>query len=499
MHIRLLELLRRLPAGDLANLSLFIQSPFFNRSEKVAALFQYLMAYAPDFDADKLRPEEASAFIWGADKPFDKTALNRLGSQLFKFAEQFLAHSALLDDPHRQALYQLKQYDQLALESHLSAVVQRLQSPKQPGEADLGRLSIQLEMELALADQQHRNDDRTGSSNLQALNDCLDLYFATFKLKLLNAMLSRGAVSKTDYRLSWKEAVLEALQQAPEWRKNPLTELQYLMLQVLEQPGLVQAYNSLHEFLLQQRHALSAADLRDGFACLQNAAKKVWPVQEYYFRLFDLYRVQYESGILHENGKLHHAIFRNIINAALLTGQTEWASQFIQGQRNHISPEAYQDAAYYQNLALLYFHQQQFGKALNSLHQSKPADVYYKLADRSLLARIYYELRESEALDNLLNTFSKFVFDQQRKIASPKVKSYRLFINSLRQWHQLLHAQPALYRKWLQRQAASDTNHINAVRAFLNETAAAPVFYGQKWLMEKAGELLGCSSGEEGP
>lgn len=490
MHIRLLELLRRLPAGDLANLSLFIQSPFFNRSEKVAALFQYLMAYAPDFDADKLRPEDASAAIWGAGKPFDKAALNRLGSQLFKLAEQFLAHSALSDDPHRQALYQLKQYDHLALESHLSAVVQRLQSPEQPGEASLNWLSVQLEMELILADQQHRNDDRTGSANLQALNDSLDLYFATFKLKLLNAMLSRGAVSKTNYRMSWKEAVLEALQQSPEWRSNPLTELQYLMMQVLEQPGSKPAFTALHEWLLQQRQALPATDLRDGFACLQNAAKRVWPVQEYYLQLFDLYKDQYEAGILYENGKLHHAIFRNVVNAALLCGHSDWAAQFIQDQRRRILPEAYNDAAYFQNLALLYFHQGQFGKAQDSLRQSRPVDVYYKLADRSLLARIYYELRESEALDNLLNSFSKFVFDQQKKIAAPKISSYRLFINSLRQWHQLLHSNPALYQNWLRHHPAATAEQAQAIGVFLDEVAASPVFYGQKWLMEKADELL---------
>lgn len=490
MHVRLLELMRRLTAGELAELSLFIQSPFFNRSEKTAALFQYLMLYAPHFEAAQLRAEGAFAAVWGAGKPFDKAALNRLGSQLFKLAEQFLAHAALSEDSQRQALYLMQQYDQLELESCLSAVLQRLQSPELQGEASLNRLALQLETELMLADRQHRNDDRTGEANLQALNDSLDLYFVTFKLKLLNAMLSRGAVSKTDFRMAWKEAVLEALQQSPEWRTNPLTELQYLMLQVLEQPGDVPAYNALHEFLLGQRQALPASDLRDGFACLQNAAKRVWPVQEYYLRLFDLYRDQYEGGILHENGKLHHAIFRNIVNSALLTGQTDWAAQFIQNQRHCISPEAYRDAAYYQNSALLYFHQKQFDKALDSLRQSKPADVYYKLADRSLLARIYYEQRESEALDNLLNTFSKFVFDQQKKIAAPKVKSYRLFINSLRQWHQLLHAQPALYRKWLRHQAVSDANEKKAVQAFLDETAVAPVFYGQKWLMEKAEEML---------
>lgn len=490
MHIRLLELLRQLTARELAELTAFVESPFFNRSEKAVALFRYLMAFAPDFDPGKLQQEAAFTVVWGAGKPFDKAAINRAGSQLFKLAEQFLAHSSLSDDTVRQDLYLLKKYEQLGLEGHLAATVQRLRFSAEHEKTSLNRLAGQLEAELILADQQHRNDDRTGEANLQALNDSLDLYFVTFKLKLLNAMLSRGAVSKTDYRLSWKQAVLDALQQSPKWRKNPGTELQYLMLQVLEQPGSQGAFSDLQTFLLEQRTHLPPAELRDGFACLQNAAKLVWPVQEYYLRLFDLYKEQYEAGILYENGRLHHAIFRNVVNAALLSGQAEWAMPFIHAHRRRILPEAYSDAAYFQNLALLHFHQKQFGKAQDCIRQSRPVDVYYKLADRSLLARIYYEMRESEALDNLLNAFSKFVFDQQKKIAAPKVRSYRLFINSLRQWHQLLHSDPALHRIWLRHQRATRPEQMELIGNYLREITASPVFYGQKWLMEKAAELL---------
>ncbi len=489
MHTRLLELLRRLSPAELAAFETFLASPFFNRNEKAPAMFRYLSRFAPGFEDAELHAEGAFAEVWGHDKPFDKAALNRLNSQLFKLAEQFIAHSAMETDAIRRNLYLMRRYEELGLESHLHATWQRLESLwSQPADS-MGRLAGRLEAELILADWLNRSDDRTGEANLQNLNDSLDLFFFAFKLKFLNAMLSRGAVSKTDYRFSWKEAIQQAMEQDPQWRQDPLVELQFRIMQVLEHPGAMVSFDALHRFLSEQLASLPAADLRDGYLCLQNAAKLVFPVGVYYGKLFDLYREQLDAGILYENGRLHHGVFRNVVNTALNVNERDWSARFISGHRRRISPDAYAEAAYLQNMAMWYFHQGDYRKAQEYLMLSNPVDVYYKLADRSLLARIYFELRESEALDNLLNAFAKFVFDQQRKIAAPKVRSYRTFINGLRQLHNLIQTAPSMYMQWSRHKPARSASDRESVARLAAEMVALPVFYGQKWLLEKMKEL----------
>lgn len=489
LHSRLLELLRRMPAPELSGFDKFLASPFFNNNEKAPALYRYLLFFAPEFKHPELNASTAFSQVWGPEKPFDKAALNRLSSQLFKLAEQYLACSELEKDESRRTLYLLRRYDELELDDHLGAAFRRMEQILEEARGNFRRFALLLESEMIRADFLNRSDDRTGEANLQQLNDSLDLFFVATKIKFLNAMLSRGAVSKTGYRLSWKDEVLQALEATPHLLEDPAVELQYCIMQVLSHPGDTAHFNALHSFLQLHGSGIPHADLRDGYACLQNAAKLVFPVQTYYVRLFELYREQLDNGILYRDGQLHHAVFRNVVNAALNVNEHKWSARFIETHRERISPEGYRAATYLQNMALLHFHRGDFRKAQAFLLQSNPDDVYYKLADRSLLARIYFELRESEALDNFLNAFAKFVFDQQKKIAAPKVRSYRAFINNLRALHNLIHAVPSLYDDWRKRRPARHASDREAVSSLVAEMAAAPVFYGQKWLLEKAAEL----------
>jgi hypothetical protein len=491
LHTRLLELLRRLSASELSGFDKFLESPFFNTNEKVTALYRYLLFFAPQFEHTELNAAAAFAQVWGVEKPFDRATVNRLSSQLFKLAEQYLAFSALAEDENRRALYLLRRYEKLELNDHFSAAYRRMEQILEAARGNFTRFALLLESELIRAEWLNRNDDRTGEANLQQLNDRLDLLFIASKIKFLNEMLSRGAVSKTGYRLSWKDEVLQALRASPQYLDDPAVALQYRILQVLLQPGDMEQFDALHHFLQHHAAGIPAADLRDGYACLENAAKLVFPVQTYYNRLFELYREQLAGGILYRDGQLHHAIFRNVVIIALNLNEYEWSARFIDEHRERIFPESYRAATYLQNMALLHFYRGDFRKAQHYLSQSNPEDVYYKLADRYLLARIYFELRESEVLDNFLNAFAKFVFDQQKKIAAPKVRSYRAFINNLRQLHNLIHAHPSLHRDWSGRVPARHEEDRALIDRLYNDIAAEPVFYGQKWLLEKIEALKG--------
>lgn len=491
LHTRLLELLRRLAAPELSGFDKFLESPFFNANEKVLNLYRYLLVFAPGFEHPKLNTDAAFAQIWGADKPFDKAALNRLSSQLFKLAEQYLAFSALAEDENRRMLYLLRRYETLELDDHFSSAYRRMEQKLEAARGNFIRFDLLLESELIRADWLNRTDDRTGEANLQLLNDRLDWLFIALKIKFLNEMLSRGAVSKTGYRLSWKDEVLQALEASPHYLGDPAVALQYRILQVLLQPGDTPSFDALHGFLQQHNAGIPATDLRDGYACLENAAKLVFPLQTYYSRLLELYREQLAAGVLYRDGQLHHAVFRNVVNVALNLNEFEWSAQFIAQHREKITPEGYRAAAYLQNMALLHFHRGDFHQAQQVLSQSNPEDVYYKLMDRSLLARIYFELRESEVLDNFLNAFSKFVFDQQKKIAAPKVRSYRAFINNLRQLHNLIHAHPSLFQDWLGHAPARHAEDRALIERLHDDIASEPVFYGQKWLLEKIEALKG--------
>ena len=147
------------------------------------------------------------------------------------------------------------------------------------------------------------------------------------------------------------------------------------------------------------------------------------------------------------------------------------------------------EAFYLQNKAEAEYHRGNYGKALELLQKANPDDVYYKLKQKSLLAVIYYELREWDALDNFLNTFSKFIFDQQRKIAADKVASYRLFLNAVRKLFRLATGSPETMEALQKRRPVRDRSVLQALSEWRTELTDAPVFYGKKWLLDKLAEL----------
>jgi tetratricopeptide (TPR) repeat protein len=103
-----------------------------------------------------------------------------------------------------------------------------------------------------------------------------------------------------------------------------------------------------------------------------------------------------------------------------------WVESFVKEYADCLPEREMQDALYY-NLAELYFFQGKYDAALSQLRHVEFTDVHYKLGGRALLAKIYYEQGQWEALEALLNAFR--VFLRRNQAISGEVKApYRKFI-----------------------------------------------------------------------
>ncbi len=120
---------------------------------------------------------------------------------------------------------------------------------------------------------------------------------------------------------------------------------------------------------------------------------------------------------------------KNLVTIGLQNKEFDWTIDFIQNYREEVAPQ-FQNSVFHFNMGALHFYKKQFYKALQHLIQVDYINIYYHLDCKALLLKSYYELRETEALLNLANTFKHFIRNQQSLAVSRK-KAYTNFVRLL--------------------------------------------------------------------
>ncbi len=488
MHKKLLGLLRSMSTAEHEKLSKFVRSPYYNERKELTILLEALCAYAPHFDEKAMEPEDLFYSLFPA-RSFDKSVLNKLNSKLFQLVEQFVVVEQLNKQPFDQHQLSLQYYAGKRLDRHFEAKLRQSKmafSKLKKGHPT--RAKHHLGIQKRLAEWMITQDTRTGDINLQLYNEALDEFFLLEKLPLLNAMIGRQKIINLNYDKTWINEILAHLsaQDYPDWPAIPLLKQVLLLQKKPEQP---QHYFQLKRLLNQQAQHFLPATLRGYFTYLENAVKNIFPISAYFEELFALYQQQLELGILLHDGKIHHTLFKNIVLSGLELGHFDWVESFIKEQHAKIVPVISRTDAHYQNLANLYYYQKEYSAAQEMLLQANPTDIYYKLSQKSLLARIYFENKELEVLSGFMNTFTKFIFDQKKKIAATKVESYRLFINSLRQLCHLIEDHPAHLDAFVADQSLSTSEGREKLEKLKTQIESSPVFYSKKWLLERIRQL----------
>jgi tetratricopeptide (TPR) repeat protein len=107
---------------------------------------------------------------------------------------------------------------------------------------------------------------------------------------------------------------------------------------------------------------------------------------------------------------------------------------------------------YRYNLAIFYFRQDAYDKAMELLRAVHFEDIQYELNARRMLLKIYYEIQSFEALDSLLDSFSQFL--RRRKELGYHRENYKNLIAIVRQMLRL-HPGDTAAKQALHKKAAS--------------------------------------------
>ena len=456
---KLITLFRTLTAADLRAFTDFVHSPFFNKREDVCCLFLHLKKGAKHgVGPDQLQRATIFDAVYPG-MPYDDKQMNHVCSQLLKLLQRFIAIRGFEADGVQAEYYLLNHYLEKDLNKHF-AFTYRQAANKLEKVAGVDERALHQEVLLSdLADWHFaKQKKRHYDVNLQNASDRLDVYYLSKKIRYLCEMLDRQKGIAQHYDPNLLAEIKEHLRQR-DYPDQPLIQIyRTLLFTFSEGEEGIHHFRRFKQLLLEHEAAFTHRDLKPLYFFGINYCIIQFSVGNKNFAedLMDLYKNGIDNEVLLENGFISPWTFKNVVKLGLGLKRLAWTKEFIQGYADLLPVNFREDALNF-NLAQVDYFLGNFDSALVRLHRTRFDDIYYNMDAKAMLARIYLETDESEALDSLLSAF--YIFLKRRTDISRNVKTpYYNFIRFV----QTLQKGPGRYNTAALREKIRNTKSLNA-------------------------------------
>jgi hypothetical protein len=435
---KLIRLLSSLTLKELADFSDFVASPYFNKSPQLCLLADYYIGvdWSATAEPNGYAFAEEDAFAVACpDKSYDRSALQRLNSRLTKLLEEFVIVQQRTSDDWHQSFALLQFYNQRNLntlfENHLKTV-QKEQAAHAYRDSRFFFKQYILEVEISNFES-YKNEDGTGDVNFQTSNNALDTFYICSKIEQLCLMLNRARATRFSYDYTMLKRFLTDLE-GSEYAKNDSISLWYSGLKLLNEPNATH-HKALKTQLKKHPDLLPKQETRHLYTYLENAAREVYGTDRilYLQTLFELYESQLTFEIIYtKEGFLPPQTFYNIFVVAMALKKEDWANDFLTQNRYKIIQEyENHDTVYDLCQAILLFEQQQYDAAIDTLNETHFESIYFKMNERRLRLKLYFETQEWSLFESLINSFRKFLTDSKNKLPETQLQPQRDFVTAI--------------------------------------------------------------------
>ncbi|MBI1225073.1 MAG: hypothetical protein GC192_07520 [Bacteroidetes bacterium] len=399
--------LKSLTAEEIRQLDKFVRSPVHNQHDDVIRLFQYLRKHINGGERS-LDKERVFGYLF-PDLPFNMQQIHYISSYLLKVIEEFLAWQ---EWRKAEPEYQLSLLRSLRVHRLESQFEKNFGKSKEwlakniQNDTSSMFMSYQLELERF-------NQDRlkTGKQvfRLQESSDALDAFFVAEKLRSACILLSNQTVSKSSYDTGLLQNVLDFLKDSS-LLKNPIVAIYYHAYHTLENHKNDASFSALKELLKNNRKSFNINELHDIYIFAINYCIRQLNMGEHSFmrEVFDIYQMGLESDAFVQNGVMTPRTYSNIIMSGLKLNEFSWVKNFIFNYKEAL-PEKQREGFFNYNLARFHYEQKAYGEAMPLLLRMEYEDALLTCLGKVLLAKMHFELDESESLYSLLQSFRTYV------------------------------------------------------------------------------------------
>ena len=413
----LFQLLRGLDRRDFRELRKIVLSPFFNVSENVQLLLEKLS------NTEGVRNPDA--FGKGVSKfETDRSALiETVGgrekdlfyamSALSENVRQYIAQDSLQNDSFLKNLLTIKGLRRRKIDQEFERQLKSAFSEHEKSDLRNATWHFQnYQLRLEEYEYQHRRT-READLRLQEISDNLNAFYIAEMLRQACAMRAHAAVTQSHYTQPF---LAEALRQIESglYADTPSVQAHFLAYKILNDASEPH-FRQFKTFLADNRAAFPLEEVRDFYLLAINFCirRSNAGAPDFGNEALDLYKDGLETRILLENGQLSPYAYNNVLMLALKTQQYDWAKTFLDAFKPAL-PAADRDAIFDYNSALLHYRLGAFSEAMMLLQRTAPRDPFQNLHNRVMLIRIYVETGETDALESLMESFTKFLARQKQ-------------------------------------------------------------------------------------
>ncbi len=404
-HNRLSDLFMALDFEELREISKFVRSPIFNQQEKVVALFDYIRkrrtrGWSNENIFRKLYPNER----------YDVQKVHQLNSNLLQLIEQYLAWREWKNNGIQSDLDLLKAYRKKNLNKHFEKTLRNIHSKMDHSpyrNETYHQSNYQLQKEAFLYE---RERGRTVKFNLQELSNTQDIHFIADKLKHACTLLSHQTMVSKDYDKGLLNQVLNTVEQNPDLQNHPAVSIYYQAYCSLNNLTETSSFEMLKNLMDSHIQKFFPSEQRDIYILAINyCIRKINSnVRSYFKEVNHLYKKGLQDGVFIEHGILSRWTYNNIIISGLKMRDFDWVEQFIHSYKPYLDEKTREDSFNY-NLARFHFEKKDYDTTMPLLLKTKFDDLLHNLGAKTMLAKMYFELKEWDALDNLLESFRVYI------------------------------------------------------------------------------------------
>ena len=406
---RLLFVLKKLDRDAKKSFLSFLQSPFFNRRQDVCRLGEQVI------DAMDKHPQNLQkAKVWTKVYPgqiYNDQKMRLLMSYTFKLLEKYLSVNSFLQASSKVDYQLIIAYRELDLEKPFlrtwSVAKRRLEKQALRDYTYLrDQYDLEAERHAYLGLKKQKEETR-----IQDLNELLDQQFIYQKLKQGSEFYARNTILEEANQSSFLDSILIHLQARPEGLKEIGIEVYYRLLQLLKYPEDEDQLDPFLQLLDQHYSRFTMEEMGNIFRLLINFCIRKMNAgkSDFIQRTFDFYRKGIEQGFLLDKGEISAFTYTNVMFIGFKLKVFDWVEAFLEEYRNHLEA-AQRDNIYYFCLANLHYEQDRLAEAMKLLVRfDAKHDFFLYLSAQTTLIKIYYQLKEFEPLESLLQSISTYL------------------------------------------------------------------------------------------
>ena len=423
---KLFDLLSSFSAREWRSFNELVRAPFFNRSEEVIRLFDWLEKRITTFEHLDRKSAHQAVF---PDTDYQDARLNHTMSALLKLGETFIGLLEYQKEGFLPEFMILKGLSERGLEKHYRYLFERKsQEMERTNRQSALDFLNRYKLENLEAYRLQLQGGQGFNPFVQRTSDSLDNFYLAEKLRCTCFMLTSERLLAVPYRIYLAEEINEYLRQCNPESLSPIVWAYHLVYQLLSKPEAHDEFERLKAALPALESKLSRAEIEEIYQHAINYCNLqiIQAESRYVVEALNLYIWGLDTGILLQNDQLSPWHFKNIIKLALRLAKYEWTEQFIRA-RTPLLPREFREDAFHFNLAELYYYTKQNDKALENLNKVEFRDVSYHLGAKIMLAKIYFEMDAFDALDSLLHAFG--IYLRRNKVISEDIrKTYLNFV-----------------------------------------------------------------------